>query len=214
MQRVAVTNEPRSYLITIAVTANDPAHAASLANAVAFEYLRGQLLQQLTDSYAAVEREVNELSSVYGVRHPSYLSGRTKLERLQEGLRDLREGAPNESLVKLVVGQSLLPAKAVMVPSGPNLLLFLGLTGGVALMAGAWLAWLLERGFIRWGRSGDSAVCTDAIAPGNVGGGADHSRVPVVPAIGRDRPMGANGKFLDQTASFEQGLERRNDGRT
>jgi len=213
IRRVAVTNEPRSYLISVAVTANDPEHAARLANAVAFEYLRGQLLQQLTDSYATVEREVTELSSIYGARHPSYLSGKTRLERLQEGLRELREGAPNESLLKLVVGQSLVPAKAVLVPSGPNLPLSLALTAGAALVAGAWLAWFLQRGFIRWDRSGDSAVI-DATAPGNAGGGADHARVPVVPAIGRDRPIGPNGKFPDQAATSQQGLERRNDGRT
>jgi uncharacterized protein involved in exopolysaccharide biosynthesis len=189
MRRIAVTNEPRSYLVSIAVTANDPERAAWLTNAVAFEYLRGQLLQQMTDAYAAVEREVAELSSVYGVRHPSYLSGRTRLERLQGGLRDLREGAPSEDLVKLVVGQSLLPAQKVMVPSGPNLLLVLALTGGAALGAGAWLAWLLERGFIRWKWFGRSASRGDDAA--------------VVSVMGRERPTGPNGKFLEQAPSSE-----------
>jgi uncharacterized protein involved in exopolysaccharide biosynthesis len=147
MRQLAVTNEPRSYLISVAVTASDPERAARLANAVAFEYLRAQFLRKLTETYAAVEREVAELSSVYGVHHPnpSYLNGRTRLESLQARLRDLRQETPSEDVVNLVTSQLLLPAATVMVPSGPNIVLILALTAGAALVLGAWLGLLLER---------------------------------------------------------------------
>jgi uncharacterized protein involved in exopolysaccharide biosynthesis len=143
MARISVTNDVRSYLILISVTSSDPALSATLANTAAFEYLRGQMLQQLTETYAAAEREVAELSSIYGMRHPSYLSGRTKLEQLQLRLRTLREGARDEDVARLVTGQSLIPAKNVLAPSGPNILLFLGLAISAALAIGIWLALLL-----------------------------------------------------------------------
>jgi len=142
LRRITVTSDPRSYLISVSITTSDPERAAMLANAVALEYLRGQLLQQATESYAAAEREVAELSSVYGLHHPSYLSGRAKLEDVQGRLSALRADVPNEDVVKHVTGQSFVPADKVMVPTGPNILLVLGLTVGAALAAGIWLALL------------------------------------------------------------------------
>ena len=65
MAMVAVNHEPRSYLISIGVTAGDPARAAALANTVALEYLRGQMLDQLTEEQTAAAREFAQLSSVY-----------------------------------------------------------------------------------------------------------------------------------------------------
>src|SRR5665213_1198920 len=72
MGKVAVNHESRSYLISIDIKAADPARAAILANAVAVEYFRGQMVEQLTDEQAAVSRELAQLSSVYGARHPNY----------------------------------------------------------------------------------------------------------------------------------------------
>lgn len=147
MRKITVTNDPRSYLISIAITTGDPERAAGLANAVALEYLRGQMLQQLADAQAAVERELAQLASVYGVRHPNYVLGRTKLENLQarlSALRVLPDRVPSEDTVKLVTGQSFVAAEKVLVPSGPNILLILGLAVGAALAAGIWLALLLR----------------------------------------------------------------------
>ncbi len=142
MRKITVTNELRSYLISIAVTTGDPEQSANLANAVAVEYLRGQLLQQLTDAQVSAERDLNQLSSVYGVRHPNYVTGRTRLEHWDARLSALR-GLPADDVVKLVRGLSLLAAQKVMVPSGPNITLILGLTIAAALGVGIWLAWRL-----------------------------------------------------------------------
>jgi hypothetical protein len=142
MRKITVTNELRSYLISIAITTGDPEQSANLANAVAVEYLRGQLLQQLTDAQVSAERDLNQLSSVYGVRHPNYVNGRTRLEHWDARLSAVR-GLPADDVVKLVRGLSLLAAQKVMVPSGPNITLIVGLTIAAALGVGIWLAWRL-----------------------------------------------------------------------
>jgi len=144
MRRVTVTNDPRSYLISVSVTTSEPEWSTRLANAVAVEYLRGQLLQQMAEGYASAERELAGLSSIYGTRHPSYLNGWAKLVHLRARLDALREGAVSDEDVRQVVGQSFVAAEQVLVPSGPNISLILALAAGGALVAGIWLALLLR----------------------------------------------------------------------
>jgi hypothetical protein len=158
MRQTTVTNDPRSYLITVAVTASDPERAAQLANWVASEYLRGRLRQQAIEAYAVAEREMTALSSVFGPRHPSYLNGSAKLGDLKAGLAAAREGVATEEreavvaqdMVRFAAGQSLLPAEAVMIPSGPNAMLLFALTILAALAVGILLSLLAERGLLRW----------------------------------------------------------------
>jgi uncharacterized protein involved in exopolysaccharide biosynthesis len=146
MRKITVTNDPRSYSISVSITTADPEQAANLANAVALEYLRGQMLQQMVDTQTAIERELAQLSSVYGVRHPNYVLARTRLENLQARLSALRDGSPADDGVKLVVGQSFVLAERDMLPSGPNIVLVLGLAVGVGSAVGVWLALLLGPG--------------------------------------------------------------------
>jgi hypothetical protein len=156
MRQTTVTNDPRSYLITVAVTASDPERAAQLANWVASEYLRGRLRQQAIEAYAVAEREMTALSSVFGPRHPSYLNAWAKLGRLREGLAAAREGLVTEEreavvakdMIRFAAGQSLLPAEAVMVPTGPNIMLLFVLTILAALAVGILLSLLAERGLL------------------------------------------------------------------
>jgi uncharacterized protein involved in exopolysaccharide biosynthesis len=140
MRRIAVTSDPRSYLVSISVTASNPEWATKLANAVALEYLRGQLLQQVTESYAAAERELSDISAIYGSRHPAYQGAKTKLEALRSRLLSLRQVSFDESVASRVTGQSFVAAQKVMIPSGPNIILVLGLTALAELSIGAWLA--------------------------------------------------------------------------
>jgi uncharacterized protein involved in exopolysaccharide biosynthesis len=159
MGTVNVTHVPRSYLITVATTTGNPEQAAMLANAVALEYLRSQMLQQLGDAQAAVEREMAQLSSVYGVRHPNYVVARTRLENLRARLSAFRDASFAEDAVKLTIGQSLVAAETVMVPSGPNILSILGLAIGAGLAVGIGLAVLLRSSAgIRGGRRTDGYV--------------------------------------------------------
>lgn len=145
MRKITVATETRSYLISVAATARNPERAARLANAVALEYFRGQMLQQLTDTRAAAERELAQLSSVYGVRHPSYVLARTRLDTLENRLTALRNQPPDDDTVGLVTGQSFVAAEQTFVPSGPPIILVLGLTAGAALGVGIWQALRLAR---------------------------------------------------------------------
>jgi uncharacterized protein involved in exopolysaccharide biosynthesis len=146
MQTVTVSNEPRSYSISIMATASDPEQATNLANVVALEYLRGQMFQQLSDSQAAAERELAQLSSVYGQRHPSYVVARSRLETLQNRLNASRNGPPDDDTVRMVIGQSFVAAEKTLVPSGPPVILIIGGTAGAALAVGIWFAlWLARR---------------------------------------------------------------------
>jgi uncharacterized protein involved in exopolysaccharide biosynthesis len=144
LKRLTVTTEPRSYFISIAFTTRDPEQSARLVNAVALEYLRGQMLQQVADARAAVERDLAQLSSVYGVGHPNYVLGRRKLENLESRLSALRDRSLPGDALKLVIGQSFVPAERNTVPSGPNIKLILGLAVGAGLAVGIWLALLLS----------------------------------------------------------------------
>jgi uncharacterized protein involved in exopolysaccharide biosynthesis len=143
--RLNVTNEPRSYLITIAASASHAEQAAELANAVASEYLRSEALQRGTDLLAAAERDFAELSSTYGVRHPKYLEGRARIERLKSELARIRDTAKTEEIASLLVGQSFIPARPVLTPSGPNVAINLAIAAAGALVVGGWLALLLEQ---------------------------------------------------------------------
>lgn len=138
IREVTVTNEPRSYLISISVTARDPERAATIANAVAGEYLRAKRVQQLTGAQAAAVRELALLSSTYGSRHPLYLDGHARLEDLDSRLRALR--SEDSAELPKEEGRFLLPAERVDVPSAPNVLLILELAAGGAVAAGVWLA--------------------------------------------------------------------------
>jgi capsular polysaccharide biosynthesis protein len=158
MKQTTVTNDPRSYLITVAVTASDPQRAARLANWIVSEYLRGRLREQAIEAYAVAGREMTALSSVFGPRHPSYLKGSAKLGRLQAELAasgeamvtEEREAVVAQDMVRFAAGQSLLPAKAVTVPSGPNTMLLFALTILAALTIAILLSTLAERGLLRW----------------------------------------------------------------
>jgi uncharacterized protein involved in exopolysaccharide biosynthesis len=140
MRKITVASETRSYLISVAATARDPERAARLANAVALEYLHGQMLQQLADTQAGAEEELTQLSSVYGVRHPSYILARTRLDTLKNRLTALRNGPPDDDTVRFVIGQSFVAAEKTLFPSGPRIILILGLTAGAALGVGISLA--------------------------------------------------------------------------
>lgn len=158
MKQVTVTNDPRSYLITVSVTAPDPVLAARLANWAASEYLRGRLQEQANEAYAVAEREMTALSSVLGPRHPNYVAAVAKLGRLKAELATVQESvvvgdrravlAPE--MVRFAAGQTLLPAEPVLTPSGRNVMLLSAFTVLAALTLAMLLAWALENGLLQW----------------------------------------------------------------
>lgn len=137
-----VTNDLRSYLIKIAVTADDPVRAARFANAIAAEFSRKQAAEQVGQSYAMAQQEFADLSAIYGPYHPVYLDAKAKVEELAARLRALRATSAGSAVLGSNdgVSRSLLPAEKVTVPAGPSTLfvliaaVLLGLGGGVGLV--------------------------------------------------------------------------------
>jgi uncharacterized protein involved in exopolysaccharide biosynthesis len=143
MRRVTVGDEAHSYLLTISVSAKDPKQAATLANTVALEYLRGQMIQQSLREQIEAEGELARIAEVYGARHPSYLFVESNLEDLRARLSQLHTHSDNEEPGYGLIGQSFVPAEMNSTPDLPNVILILGLTVGGALAAGAWIALLM-----------------------------------------------------------------------
>jgi capsular polysaccharide biosynthesis protein len=140
MRQMRVTAEPRSYLVAVAASADDPRTAAKLANAIAVEYLRTHALKGLAEERSAVENELMDASSVYGPRHPTYLRASTRLEQLDTRIAALRDAATTEDLIRLTARHSLIAAQPVMKPSSPNIPLILTLALLVGLSVGLCLA--------------------------------------------------------------------------
>src|SRR5260370_6464514 len=141
MRQVRVPAEPRSYLISVVVTAADPERAAKLVNAVAAEYLRTKKLKELAATRSAAEHELADASYVYGPRHPSYLRALAKVEQLEAQIRTIGDASTTADLIKPAAGYSLIPAHKVMKPSGPNVSVVLAL----AILAGLSLGICLAR---------------------------------------------------------------------
>jgi uncharacterized protein involved in exopolysaccharide biosynthesis len=148
MRQVQVTAEPRSYLISVAVTARDPEIAAKLANALTAEYLRWQTLKELAEARSAAEHDLADASLVYGPRHPTYLRAAIRLEQLEARVAALREASSLEDLMKRSAGYSLIPANKVMKPSGPNIPAILTLAILAGLSLGICLARYTPTGFV------------------------------------------------------------------
>ncbi len=148
MRRVRVIAEPRSYLISVAVTAGDPETAAQLANAVAAEYLRNQRFKELAVARAAAEHDLADAAFVYGPRHPTYLRASTRLDQLKTQINALNDASTTEDLINLAAGHSLTAAHRVTKPSGPNIPLILTLAILAGLGLGICLARYTPIGFI------------------------------------------------------------------
>jgi len=143
MGMVRTNIEPRSYVIAIRVTADHPERAATLANAVAIEYLLGQQVQQLADTQRTIEREIADRSAIYGADHPGSIAAAATLKELQARIAVLREGKITPAAMS-ALNSEFLPAEPVMIPSGPSRMLTLALMLGLALAACAGLIVLRE----------------------------------------------------------------------
>ena len=144
MKNLAVTNDARSYLISIAYTSKDPNTSAKMANAFATEYLEGKLLQRLHASEAAAKAELVRLSASYGARHPSVVRAAADLAEAQARLvAEQGQGIGDDYTRFLSAG--LTPAEPTEIPVGPRAIVVLFLTIVGALAAGITLVLLLER---------------------------------------------------------------------
>lgn len=140
---VRVTNEPRSYLITVAYTASTAEFAAQMANAFVAEYIRGQRLTELSDSRAAAGRDLLNLSGVFGTKHPNYTRAEARVKNLEDQIAALKNDAIDPTQI-LVGGQSLIRADPLLARVSPNAKVVIILCAGLGLALATFLALLLE----------------------------------------------------------------------
>ena len=136
---------PRSYIISVTISASQPQAAAQLANAVVLEYLRGQQVQQLVDLQRTLEREIADMSALHGSLHPRVLDANERLQELQKRIVGMRR------MDRPVVATSddsgeFLRVEAVMVPSGPSLPIVFVLVLALSLLACGGLIAFIELG--------------------------------------------------------------------
>ena len=192
---LTVTNDTRSYLISIAFTADTPQRAAAVANAFAEEYL-------LSSTEMVVQRDVTDLSGALGSKHPNILQAESKLNRPVGGAR----GQAN--------GYLLAKAEAIDVPSGPNKLAIIGAGSGGAFILGLGLVFFVERrntSFVTETQVGDQTGirCLGMIPEIPRRGSAREARtcyeaVRLIAAATGLMPQAGNSKVLLITSSVPQ----------
>ncbi len=149
--RIAVAKDPRSYLITISMTAASAEQAATIVNAIALEYMRSKRITRAQIALAVAETELVRQLGVYGDRHPKVLHAQDSVEaarsamnaaaRFQDGELD---AVSSDEAVKLAV-----PNRT---PTSPKGLLILGMSALVGLLLGGGVAlWWDRRGIARYG---------------------------------------------------------------
>jgi uncharacterized protein involved in exopolysaccharide biosynthesis len=153
---------PRSYVISIAISASDSQRAAQLANAVVLEYLRGQQIQHLVDMQRTLERDIADMSALYGAFHPRSMDAKERLQEMQRRIVDLRRVDTPEEAASSDTGE-FLSAEAVMMPTGPNLPLVFALVLALSLLAcGCVIAFLeLRAPAAHWARFAATPVGDD-----------------------------------------------------
>lgn len=137
--KVAVTNDTRSYLISISFTAPSADEAVRVVNAFAIEYLRDKAIQRKLDVVNLAEGELARQLAVYGDKHPKTLQTMEGLDAARASLKaamSAQDGGQDE-----VAGdESVKMAVPNRTPTSPKGLTILGLSFLSALLAGIGLA--------------------------------------------------------------------------
>jgi len=141
---LAITNDTRTYLISIGFTAPSPEEAAVIANAFAVEYLRTKMLQRRADALMAASQDVAQRSGVFGDKHPSMVRARAQLEAARESMAAATNstGAADQDLV---AADGVVLAQANPMSASPRAVVVFGLAILIGLFSGVVLALWLDR---------------------------------------------------------------------
>lgn len=134
LRRISVTAQPRSYIISIAATADRPERATVLVNALASAYLQSRMMQEV----AAAENELKQASAIYGARHPQYQLAEMRVRDLEAELNALGEELNDGA--KVVAGDSFMAGHVVVGPSSALIGVILGGAFVLGLALGTWTA--------------------------------------------------------------------------
>jgi uncharacterized protein involved in exopolysaccharide biosynthesis len=144
LNRLSVKTEPRVYLIKVSYTASDPELAALITNAFVAEFVQATTLQMLGDDRSAMDAEVMKLTASYGEKHPAVVAARAKRASADAYIKEQSQKTPLQLLARM--GASVTPAEAVSVPSSPDPILILAMSGLLGLLTGVVVAvWLGRR---------------------------------------------------------------------
>jgi capsular polysaccharide biosynthesis protein len=142
--KVDVSKDTRSYLISITFMTRSPDEAARVVNTIALEYARGRKILRAETAVVAAENELSRQLSVYGEKHPKVLQARDRVDSAREWLgaavasgENGANAPPTEEGVRLAV-----PNRT---PTSPKGLVILGLSFLGGLLAGISLAWWRDR---------------------------------------------------------------------
>lgn len=146
MRDVRISNDIRSYLITISVTANAPEKAASIANALAAEYVQNRLIQKLSEAEIDAASALHAAEKIYGEKHPNMIQARSNLAAVREQLQLAEHAEPGDTAIASPLPSQLVSAaQPVAIPVGPNAMVFLLLPALASLAMGICLVLILER---------------------------------------------------------------------
>jgi uncharacterized protein involved in exopolysaccharide biosynthesis len=142
--KLAVTSDTRSYLISIGFTAASPESAAKVVNAFAIEYLKAKMMQRRTDAMMTASRQLTQRSAILGEKHPSVARAKAELEAARVSLQagpDWSDAAERD----LVAAEGVSLAEPNATLSSPKGSAILGLTFIAALTGGIGLALWRDR---------------------------------------------------------------------
>jgi Mrp family chromosome partitioning ATPase len=146
MNQLSVTNNNRSYTITVSGSAGDPEWAATIANAFLQAYARSRTLQRLRETEATARSALAKASAAYGELHPALIQARTNMAAVEESVRqELAAQAEITENMPAVSGLTFVRAEPEWLPTGPNPMAYflVGLIG--SLLAGVTFLLLRER---------------------------------------------------------------------
>ncbi|MEM1371195.1 MAG: Wzz/FepE/Etk N-terminal domain-containing protein [Pseudomonadota bacterium] len=145
-RELKVSNDTKSYLITISITSDDPDWSAKVANAFAIEYLGYRQLDRLRQREFAARTALSEAKRDLGDRHPQVISATATLASAvaqTAAYQDLLQNNPDD--VPRTAGHSFFKAEPSSLPAGPNMAILVVMSVIGTGIAGVGLVLLGER---------------------------------------------------------------------
>lgn len=136
---VVVTNESRSYFISISFTAPSADEAARVVNAFVIEYLREKSKQGKQDVVTTAEAELARQRAINGERHPKVVQAADELGAARAALTAVGNGG-SDGHDTIIAGDDVTLAIPNRRPTSPKGSVILGLALGLGLLSGVGLA--------------------------------------------------------------------------
>jgi uncharacterized protein involved in exopolysaccharide biosynthesis len=141
LRNLAVTSDPRAYLITVRYSDRDPQLAAVIADAFVAEFLRSVKLQALAQQRATAQGALAKQLATFGPKHPKVGEAKARLASLDDLITDELNKTPKTILQ--AAGENVTAAIASPANAKTPLVLAVFLVMGLGI--GIAIAFWLER---------------------------------------------------------------------